>query len=51
VTQDASGCAGARNAGIDVPEKLMNKAIEYRSICQNADGGIRYSVESVKRRR
>jgi len=36
----------ARNAGIDVPEKLMNQAIDYVKQCQNQDGGIRYSVSS-----
>jgi squalene cyclase len=34
----------ARNAGIDVPEKTMKSAIQYLHNCQNADGGIRYSV-------
>ena len=37
---------GARNAGIEVPEKVMNQAIEYVRMCQNSDGGIRYSVQS-----
>lgn len=36
----------ARNAGIDVPEKVMNSAIDYVKQCQNSDGGIRYSVQS-----
>jgi hypothetical protein len=36
----------ARNAGIDVPEKLMNQAIDYVKLCQNGDGGIRYSAQS-----
>ena len=36
----------ARNAGIDVPEKVMNQAIDYVRQCQNSDGGIRYSVQS-----
>ncbi len=35
----------ARNAGIDVPEKVMNSAIDYVRQCQNPDGGIRYSVQ------
>ncbi len=36
----------ARNAGIDVPEAVLNHAIEYVHLCQNSDGGIRYSVQS-----
>jgi len=35
-----------RNAGIDVPEKVLNQAIDYVKQCQNSDGGIRYSVQS-----
>jgi squalene cyclase len=34
----------ARNAGIDVPEKVMNMAIDYIRKSQNADGGVRYSI-------
>ncbi|MCY3018001.1 MAG: terpene cyclase/mutase family protein [Planctomycetota bacterium] len=34
-----------RNAGIDVPEVLLNRAIDYVKNCQNSDGGIRYSVQ------
>ena len=37
---------GARNVGIEVPEKVLNQAIEYVRQCQNSDGGIRYSVQS-----
>ena len=37
---------GARNVGIDVPEKVLNNAIDYVRQCQNSDGGIRYSVQS-----
>jgi squalene cyclase len=36
----------ARNAGIEVPAKLLNSAIDYVRKCQNSDGGIRYSVDS-----
>jgi squalene cyclase len=35
-----------RNAGIEVPEKVISQAIEYIKQCQNQDGGIRYSVQS-----
>ncbi len=35
-----------RNAGIDVPVKLMNDSVNYLVKCQNADGGIRYSIQS-----
>ena len=34
------------NAGIDVPQKLMQNAVDYLVKCQNADGGIRYSIQS-----
>lgn len=36
----------ARNAGIDVPEQVLGRAIDYVKQCQNPDGGIRYSVDS-----
>ena len=36
----------ARNAGIDVPAPVMNKAVDYLKKCQNADGGIRYSIHT-----
>ncbi len=35
-----------RNAGIDVPAELLNKAVNYLVKCQNSDGGIRYSIQS-----
>jgi hypothetical protein len=35
-----------RNAGIDVPEKVLSEAINYVKKCQNKDGGIRYSLDS-----
>jgi len=43
VTQ-VQGLRSARNAGIDVPEKVMKNAIEYLHKSQNPDGGIRYSL-------
>ena len=43
VTQ-VQGLRSARNAGIDVPEAVMKKAIEYLHKSQNSDGGIRYSL-------
>lgn len=35
-----------RNAGIEVPEGTINKAVAYLRHCQNADGGICYSARS-----
>jgi hypothetical protein len=35
-----------RNAGINVPEKTINKAVAYLRHCQNNDGGISYSARS-----
>jgi prenyltransferase beta subunit len=32
--------------GIDVPVKLLNDSVNYLVKCQNADGGIRYSIHS-----
>ena len=43
VTQ-VQGLRSARNAGIDVPEKVLKNAIEYLHKSQNPDGGIRYSL-------
>ncbi|HYF47936.1 MAG TPA: prenyltransferase/squalene oxidase repeat-containing protein [Planctomycetota bacterium] len=34
----------ARNAGIDVPEKTLSRAIDYIKKSQNEDGSIRYSI-------
>jgi hypothetical protein len=45
VTQ-VQGLRSARNAGIEVPAKVLSNAIEYLHKCQNSDGGIRYSVQS-----
>jgi hypothetical protein len=36
----------ARNAGIAVPTKVINKAVKYVVDSANPDGGIRYSVRS-----
>ncbi|HYF47935.1 MAG TPA: prenyltransferase/squalene oxidase repeat-containing protein [Planctomycetota bacterium] len=36
----------ARNAGIEVPEKVMTQAIDYVRKSQNPDGGIRYALNS-----
>ena len=36
----------ARNAGIKVPRKTIDKAIEYVRACQNNDGGFRYMEQS-----
>ncbi|MBY0312901.1 MAG: terpene cyclase/mutase family protein [Phycisphaerales bacterium] len=32
----------ARNAGIEVPKQVIDKAVEYVRLCQNPDGGFRY---------
>lgn len=36
----------ARNAGIDVPKEVIDKAVEYVRRCQNPDGGFRYQMDS-----
>ncbi len=36
----------ARNAGIEVPTKLLANSVDYLVKCQNSDGGIRYSIQS-----
>lgn len=36
----------ARNAGIKVPKKTIDKAVEYVRKCQNPDGGFRYMLHS-----
>ena len=35
----------ARNAGIKVPRKTIDKAVEYVRKCQNSDGGFRYMTQ------
>lgn len=34
----------ARNAGIEVDKRVVDKAVEYVRGCQNADGGFRYQA-------
>lgn len=34
----------ARNAGIEVPKEVIDKAVEYVRLCQNPDGGFRYQA-------
>lgn len=34
----------ARNAGIEVPREVIDKAVEYVRLCQNPDGGFRYQL-------
>ncbi len=34
----------ARNAGIEVPKEVIDRAVEYVRNCQNADGGFRYQM-------
>lgn len=35
---------GARNTGISVPKKTVDRGIEYVTRCQNMDGGFRYRL-------
>ncbi|CAG0995829.1 hypothetical protein PHYC_02554 [Phycisphaerales bacterium] len=34
----------ARNAGLDVPKHVVDKAVDYVRACQNPDGGFRYQM-------
>ena len=36
----------ARNAGIEVPKEVIDKAVEYVRKCQNTDGGFRYQAST-----
>ncbi len=36
----------ARNAGLEVSSEVIDKAVEYVRICQNADGGFKYQADS-----
>ncbi|MDX2115251.1 MAG: prenyltransferase/squalene oxidase repeat-containing protein [Planctomycetota bacterium] len=36
----------ARNAGIDIPKRTIDRAVEYVRACQNPDGGFRYQMMS-----
>ncbi|MDG2207868.1 MAG: terpene cyclase/mutase family protein [Pirellulales bacterium] len=42
VTQ-VQGLRGCRNAGIDVPKEIIDKAIAYIHGCTTQDGGVQYS--------
>jgi len=43
VTQ-MQGLRSCRNAGVAVPKSVIDSAMEYLSISQNTDGGIRYTA-------
>lgn len=45
ITQ-VQGLRAARNAGINVPKKVIDLSINYLEKCANNDGGIRYRVSS-----
>jgi hypothetical protein len=36
----------ARNAGIEVPKEVIDRAVEYVKQCQNTDGGFKYQLNS-----
>lgn len=36
----------ARNAGIKVPKKTIDRAVEYVRACQNPDGGFKYMLQT-----
>lgn len=36
----------ARNAGIKVPKKIIDRAVEYVRQCQNPDGGFKYMLQA-----
>lgn len=38
------GLRSARNAGLEVPRNVVDKAVEYVRSCQNPDGGFRYQI-------
>ena len=40
------GLRSARNAGIKVPKKTIDRAVRYVRDCQNADGGFRYMIQA-----
>ncbi|MEK6247179.1 MAG: terpene cyclase/mutase family protein, partial [Planctomycetales bacterium] len=42
VTQ-VQGLRGCRNAGIEVPKEIIDKAIKYIHDCTSPDGGVQYS--------
>ncbi len=41
ITQ-VQGLRSCRNMGVEVPKSIIDRAMEYLSISQNSDGGIRY---------
>jgi squalene cyclase len=45
VTQ-VQGLRAARNAGIEVPKRVIDKAMDYLVRSQNSDGGVRYQVDN-----
>jgi len=36
----------ARNAGLEIDKKVIDRAVEYVRQCQNTDGGFKYQLES-----
>lgn len=36
----------ARNAGLDIPKEVIDRAVEYVRQCQNPDGGFKYQLSS-----
>lgn len=38
------GLRAARNAGLEVPKRVVDRAVEYVRTCQNPDGGFRYQT-------
>lgn len=36
----------ARNAGLDIPKEVIDRAVEYVRQCQNPDGGFKYQLTS-----
>ena len=36
----------ARNAGLEIDKKVIDRAVEYVRQCQNPDGGFKYQLES-----
>jgi hypothetical protein len=38
------GLRAARNAGLEIPKAVIDRAVEYVRACQNPDGGFRYQA-------
>ena len=36
----------ARNAGIKVPKRTIDRAVQYVRACQNPDGGFKYMIQA-----